>query len=476
MRSRALLHAVALVSLVGRLALAQTLGGATVRGVVYDSLGRAPLAGAIVQLVPAETLAVGTRFGATTTADSAGDFAFASVPDGRYLIGFFHPLLDSLGLAPPLQAVIVQGEHPTSVDLATPSPARLRTAICGAPKDTLPRALIVGTVRDARTGRALAGVRVTGGWVEFSLTPGGVLRRTPSIIATTGENGWFALCNVPAGGLMGLAASRGADSTDLLDLQVPPAGFLHRELYLGPARVSSHNSMPSIRVGDGRVSGTVVGAADGRPLSGATVAIAAGPRTRTNDRGEWTLAHAPEGTRMLEVRFVGYYPAWLPVDVAGGTPPVRIALPTLRSVLDTVKVLATPLNQRAVEFETRRRQGVGYFLTPVDVARSHPIETSDLFRVIPGFEIQYDGSSPERVIVSRRTHHFGNNGRCSPAIWINGVYFPRFSAEEIDGLVRPEELVGIEVYSEASVPPQYRPLGTRANDQGSCGSILIWTK
>lgn len=470
-----ILRTVALVTLVARLAVAQA-PGATVQGTVYDSLDRAPLAGALVQLVPADTSSTGTRFGATTTADSTGTFALASVPDGRYLIGFFHPLLDSLGIAPPLQALVVEGQHPMRVFLATPSPARLRAAICGAPKDTLLAGLIVGTVRDAQSGRALASARVTGQWLEYSFTPQGVVRRTPTLAATTGDNGWFALCNVPAGGVMTLTASRGADSTDLLELQVPAAGFLHRELYLGPSRFTGSDSVAGARGGAGQVRGTVVAAADGRPLAGATVAIAGGPRTRTNVRGEWTLAGAPEGTRMLEVRFVGYYPARLPVDVAAGAPPVRLALPTLRAVLDTVKVVATPLNQRAVEFEMRRRQGVGYFLSRADVARVHPIATSDLFNVIPGFEMQQDGETPDRVIVSRRTHHFGKSIRCSPAIWINGVYFPRFSASEIDELVRPEELVGIEVYSEASVPPQYRPLGTDANNQGSCGSILIWTR
>lgn len=173
---------------------------------------------------------------------------------------------------------------------------------------------------------------------------------------------------------------------------------------------------------------------------------------------------------MLEVRSIGYYPTRLPIDVAAGASSVRLALPTLRAVLDTVKVVATPLTRRAAEFEARRRQGVGHFVTHADVTRWHPIVTSDLLRMIPGFEV--DGTPPNRSIVSRRVNHFGKNKPCSPAIWINGMYFPQFSASEVDDLVNPDEIVGIEVYTAASVPPQY--LGTR--DLDPCGSILIWTK
>lgn len=465
------LGTLSLVMFVAHISPAQPPGGATVHGVVYDSLARTLLGGALVQLVPAETLASATRFAVTATADSSGSFALTNVPDGHYLIGFYHPLLDSLGLAPPLRAVDVEGGRATRVDLATPSPARLRAAICGAPKDSLAGASIVGTVRDARTGKPLAGARVAGEWVELSFTPNGVVRHAPITTATTGDNGWFALCNVPTGGQMALLATHGADSTDVLDLQVPAAGFMHRELYLGPARApAASDTGPRMRGGEGRVSGTVVAEANGRPLAGAIVAIADGPHTRANDRGEWTLIGAPEGTRMLEVRSVGYYPTHLLIDVATGAAPVRLALPTLRAVLDTVMVVATPVTRRAAEFESRRRQGVGHFLTAADVARWHPIVTSDLFALIPGFELQRD------TLVSRRSHHFKKNVPCAPAIWINGVYFPRFTASEINGLVNPEEIVGTEAYTDASVPPQYLPLGTFGSESGSCGSILIWTK
>ena len=114
-----------------------------------------------------------------------------------------------------------------------------------------------------------------------------------------------------------------------------------------------------VRVGDGRLTGRVVRIADGRPLAGARVGIVNGPQTTANELGEWTLLNAPAGTRMLDVRGVGYYPESRPVDVVAGAAPVRSALFTLSAMLDTVKVSASRLRFDPDQsgFEDRRRSG-----------------------------------------------------------------------------------------------------------------------
>lgn len=40
---------------------------------------------------------------------------------------------------------------------------------------------------------------VTGEWLEISFRADGLVRRIPRLVSTTGENGWFAMCNVPSG-------------------------------------------------------------------------------------------------------------------------------------------------------------------------------------------------------------------------------------------------------------------------------------
>jgi hypothetical protein len=306
------------------------------------------------------------------------------------------------------------------------------------------------------------------------------------LVATTGENGWFALCNVPSAGTMALQASRGADSTDLIEVQVPADGFLRRELYLGPARSvtsgvagvigdsmtradSVAHSPRRLHVGEGRLTGTAVAAAGGRPLAGARVAIADGPQTQANERGEWTLADAPEGTRMLDVRAVGYYPERRPVNVVAGAAPIRVALSTLKAVLDTVRVTARGLryDRDRNGFKERSRSGAGRYLTAERIALRAANFTSDLLRTVPGIRLEYDETGVEKQIYQR-----GPFGLCSPTIFVDGRRLLHLSSSDIDVWVHPEEISGIEVYTEASAPAQFNDF----SDLNNCGSIVIWRK
>jgi hypothetical protein len=453
----------------------QPAPGATVSGVVRDSIARSPLAGAMVQLVGADS---STRFGRTVTSDALGRYRLTNLPDGQYTIGFFHPMLDSLGVEPPLRTVHIDGHQSVHLDLASPSVGQVRSAVCGASPSADSGAIVVGIVRDARDRAPASGVAVTGEWAEFSFTKQGLVRRMPNLVATTGENGWFALCNVPTAGTMALTATRGEDSTDRLELQIPAEGFLRRELYIGPSHtvVTADEAQSGdtvarpprrVRTGDGHLNGVVVRIADGRPLAGARVGIVNGPQTTSNERGEWTLVNAPAGTRMLDVRGVGYYPESRPVDVVAGAAPVRSALFTLSAMLDTVKVTASRLrfDRDRSGFEGRRRSGVGHYLTPTDIVRRGAIVTSDIFRSMPGVRVEIDPQGFEKRIMIN-----GPFGYCQPSIYLDGFRFDSLSAGDIDGWTSPGRLSGVEIYSEASVPPQYQQGMT------GCGTILLWTK
>jgi hypothetical protein len=286
------------------------------------------------------------------------------------------------------------------------------------------------------------------------------------------------MCNVPSGGMMALFASRGADSTDMIEVQVSAEGFARRDLYLGPARTvvtaqptqrTDTLALPPrrVRMGDAQLTGTVVAVAGGRPLAGAQVSITDGPQTRANERGEWTLLNAPIGTRMLEVRALGYYPDRRPVNVVAGAAPVRVALSTLKAVLDTVRVSAARLryDRDRNAFQQRRRSGLGRYLTAEDIARRHPIVTSDLFRILPGLRVD---RSPlgETLLTMRGTFE----ETCFPAFYLDGHHMRYLSADDIDDFVKPDEVAGIEVYTGAAAPPQFQ------QGLSGCGSIVIWTK
>lgn len=456
------------------------IAGATVSGIVTDSISGVALPGAVVQLVAAEGLARSARTGYS---DWLGRFSFAAVPSGRYTIGFFHPMLDSLGVDAPMRELIVSGDDPISVDLSTPSPAQLRSALCGARASG---GVVVGVVRDAADASALTGANVTGQWVELSFSRDGIARHVARLSATTGENGWFALCNVPAAGTLSLVASRGADSTDLLEVEVPANSIVRRELYLGvgarevAALADSPTRQPA-RARRADLSGLVVSAEGGKPLTGAEVSVTGGFRTRTNENGEWTLRGVPTGTRMLEVRALGYSPEREPVDVARGAPPVKVALLTLAATLEAVRVSATARLHIAdvAGFHQRRRNGAGKYLTAADIERRGDLFTSEIFRSMPGLQIGYAYDTlPAQTVTAEEVSTVNplilmrsiTGEWCAPGIYVNGLLFPGLSAGDLNTLITTKEVAGIEIYTAASVPAQFKQTMT------GCGVIAIWKK
>lgn len=434
----------------------------TVTGVVTDSIAKAPLRGAIVQLAPDS----GTNRQAIT--DSLGRFQFDTVRTGRYRIGFIHPLLDSIGLDPLVREVNVSTNGALRVDLAIPSPTRIRNAMCGSQYNG--KAVITGFVRDAADDSPIAGAAVAADWLELTFQKGGIVRVMPRSDAITAANGWFALCNVPSDGIMGLFAARGRDSTDVLDVHVPENGFLHHDLYLGGAR-------------NGRLAGTVLSAATGEPVGGAQVAVAGAAPIRANAQGEWAIGDLPLGTRIIEVRALGFYPERRGVHVTVAARPIRVGLSSLRAVLDTVRIRAARLQDRHESgFEERRRRGVGFYLTAKDIEKKHVNSTADLFLSMRGVRIGFASDtmiSDSRALVdpdslkptTRRLLMRGTSGDlCSPSMFLNGLYVDRVDVDDLDTWAAPREIAAIEIYSEATAPVQFQRIGK------GCGSIVIWTK
>ena len=449
--------------------------GATVSGVVHDSISGQPLSGAMVQLIAADDPTLLVRTG---MADGFGYFAWDSVPEGRYLLGFMHPMIDSLGLALPYREVRVTGGTAVRADLAIPGARQLGVALCGPRFATDSTAVLVGFVHHAQSRAPAIGAVVTGEWLEIALRPGGVFQQVARVDATADENGWFALCGVPRDVVIGVRAGLDADSTALIEVNVPAHGFMRRVLFVGAAQTiaSTEVAVPDsddslaveprlVQVGSGRLTGTVVRAVDGSPLPDAQVRIQDGPRVKVNADGEWTLVDVPAGTRMLEVRSLGYYPERRVVNVVADAAPVHVALSTFSAVMDTVKVTATRLFDRDSDgFQRRRRTGAGRYLDADDIAKHRPMETSHVFRMVPGLRLANEGGFGE--VIQMRSNYAG---MCHPTIYVDGLQMWDAEASGVDMWVRPAEIKGIEIYSAASTPGRYQ-------SRKGCGTILIWTR
>src|SRR5215831_8417497 len=299
---------------------AARLSAQTISGRVYDSLAKAPLVGATVQLVPSKP---GSLAPIQAITDSLGSYRLVEVPTGAYLLGFYHPLLDSIGIEPPVVRVNVDGSSgptPMRRDLGVPSAAGIITAVCGPgsnKKDTL--GVVVGHLYDAASRQAVSGGTVVAEWQRVAVVDKRLEISNPQLIATTTSSGGFAFCGVPRDDDIALTAVRGKDTTGTVMLHVPVAGFAHQQVYvdkvdLVPLIARDSLGAPQltpnvVRRGQGQLLGTVIDANNHRPVARAQVAIAGTDLSElTNDRGAFSISGAPGGTQTMLVRAIGYAP------------------------------------------------------------------------------------------------------------------------------------------------------------------------
>lgn len=457
-------------------AVAQT---GTVEGVVFDSLSGRPLADATVQLVSASDSARPRTWAART--DTVGWFRIEALPPGPYAGGFFHPMLDSLGLEATTRALSVAAGT-QRVDFAVPSPRTLVAAVCPAGHDS--SGLVIGHVRSARDRRPLAGASVTLTWTELVQEALLVKAREQSSTAETTPDGWFAVCEVPLSTAVMARATWRGDSSGYVRFAPPGAGVRHAPFYLderAPAAATDSVPVgaPSASQPLKRVAGTVQDER-GQPLAGADVAVWGTERsTRSGPRGTFVLDSLPGGTQTLEVRAVGFTPVLRVVHLIDGE---RVDL-TLRFAervvaLPTVNVSARTAELiRMTRFYERMRdseKGInrGYFITPEDMERRRPPFLTQMFDGIPGIRI-FKTADARRTYVQGPLRT-GHNSWCQMSVFVDGIRVissDKEPVDTVDQLVDPSTVSAVEVYPHpVSAPPQYQSLG------GMCGVILIWTR
>jgi hypothetical protein len=442
---------------------------------VYDSLDRTSIGGAAIQLV---SVGRGSRVTRGATTDSAGRFVLTSLPSGEYLIAFVHPLLDSLRIEPPAYKVSARSGAATNVTLAVPSPIRLHDVICGARPKNDSTGVVIGHLYDAESRAGMSKAQVTVRWLEWTITSKGLVRTPALRSATTTNDGWFAICDVPTVTQVALRAMTASDSTAEIEVEIPNRRLLRRDMFLGASQTTLIPSPDSAGVpdslrtpatyvvrGNARLSGIVRRSDSNTPLDHASVTIAgSGMIASTDENGRFTLGSLPPGTRMLETRAVGFLPDRRIIDLfADTTRSLEITLPTIKSVLDTVRTTARRLYAADGHgFERRRRNSSGTFFGVEDVERIRPIATSGLLRRVP--TVRMESGSDGKILMPGPLYY------CTPMVFIDGFRLDSATARDIDEWVAPEEIDGIEVYTRnTQVPPQF-------SSMSACGAIVIWTR
>lgn len=231
-------------------------------------------------------------------------------------------------------------------------------------------------------------------------------------------------------------------------------------------------AVAGIGVIDGVVTDTLL-----RPLGAADISvIGVDARVVTSESGKFRFLQVPAGQYLLVVRRIGFAPTSGIIEVPADDT-LRLAYTLGRSItmLDTMAVNSRRVTTRMLEFEVRRRQAQGQFLTQEEIERKGSIQIADHLRNFRGIEIsrvttqQFAGTQ----IYSRREGggytQDSQLNYCPLQVVLDGIILPRNF--NLDLLPSPKQIAGIEVYSgPATVPPQFGGPDRR------CGLMAVWTR
>jgi len=443
-----------------------------IEGTVTDSVHAKPASGAMVLLTrvspePSEFRSV--------VADAKGRFHFDTLTAGRYTIAFATDYLDSLTLTLPPREVVLADGQTMRVDFATPSGATLRAAACPGLRLARGQGAVIGQVTDADNDRPLTTAHVAVSWTDLAVDPKTfqpITSQRGGVVAVD-SLGRYRLCGVPTDTYLQVQVQDSTRAGSVITMSVgDEGGVLVRDLSLSAESARSFTTLdsaaaavaadttahPPLLTGTATVTG-VVRDPSGHPLSEAQVRVreAAGV-ARTDSAGRFTLTGQPAGSQVLETRRVGYLLSLVPVELRSGKSVDAVVSLTRIVNLDSIRVVAR--RSRYPEFEQRRKgAGFGRYLEEADIEKRHPLETSDLFRMMPGFRVE--GYGLDAHVVSTRGAISLTHG-CDPNVVIDGMQH-----QEVN-LLSPINIGAIEAYAgPAGAPPQY---------DSACGVILIWTK
>ena len=446
----------------------------TISGVVYDSIAHRPIPGVTVEFVSADNPATSQIH--LATADSSGRYSIRDIPVGSYIGGFFHPALDSLGLASIQRLVEVRGAS-QRVDFASPSIRTVMGVICGAGVRPDSTGLLLGHIRRTDTERPITGATAVIEWGELVMDATGIRQFDRSASVRSGETGWFAMCGVPTEAVLHARAISGSDLSGYVEVEIPPGELRHVTFLVGgavpaaigvpdspdtPARAPSASQAAPVWRGAARLTGAVVDV-NSRPVASAHVLVwGTGIDVITNERGEFAMDSLPGGTQTLEVRVIGYVPVRRTIHLAAGRPARSEVRLEKTAMLSTVTVRGTLMYSRQLaDFDRRRRSGFGTFLTSSDIDRLAPSRLSDVLRTVPGVQIDYSNGRPRALMRGGAMTAY-----CTPTLYVDGV-------RDISGdfeIFRSDELVGVEVYNRDTARP------AEFSDMSGCGAIAIWTR
>jgi hypothetical protein len=239
--------------------------------------------------------------------------------------------------------------------------------------------------------------------------------------------------------------------------------------------------------------GTVLDDASEQLLPDADVSIPGLNLTaRTNGRGEFILTGIGAGSYAVTARRIGYVPASTSIPF-NGADTVRYQFALVRAVQTLPEVAVTegsdvPRIAKLAQFESRRKFGIGRFLTATDFDKLANRRTSDALQArLPGARIMKDPDRPlvGYIATSRGVNSIESTGpaftgrtrppsSCLVHVWLDGnkVYGGLAGEPPFDiNSIQTTQIAAVEFYAgSASLPSELR------SGSSACGAIVIWTK
>ncbi|MDQ6831222.1 MAG: carboxypeptidase-like regulatory domain-containing protein [Gemmatimonadota bacterium] len=240
--------------------------------------------------------------------------------------------------------------------------------------------------------------------------------------------------------------------------------------------------------------GNVLADSTDRPIAGAEILIPSQQLLVFSDSlGHFRIGPIAAGRHLVSVRKIGYAPssAMITFHAVDSSEADFVLVPLERPgailAADTVVGKSVPLAAKLIDFERRRANGIGHFLSSAQIAKLDQHLVSEILMSLPGPKV-YRGASSAAWVAGGRGARSNTLTAVSRADRIRGApETPCWAAVRVDGVLvysaRPgeglfdvnsvpaSEIVGMEFYNGSSdIPPEF------SGARNTCGLLLIWTK
>jgi hypothetical protein len=214
----------------------------------------------------------------------------------------------------------------------------------------------------------------------------------------------------------------------------------------------------------------VTDAKSGAPLADAEVSLAdLNVSARTDWSGEARIPNIAQGQHKFEIRRAGYEPLDIDLLVQGDSTGPVFRLAKAETTLEPVKVAGDPSTSYLADFERRRQQGRGRYLTADDLQKKQNRSlVAVLASAFGGLMSTPDPARPgHNILMTRRTKPRLTNAdiHCGVDMYLDNSQY----LDDLEAL-HPTDLAGLEYYPIETAPGEYRKLSD------NCGVLILWSK